>query len=875
MPPLLSTRRASPIALGYAVVGCVWIVGFDWLNLPSAPPSLLDWLQGYVGSLLFVGVSACGLFWYLRRLRRAEAGTREALGASRLRCRSLFEDSPSALWEQDMSALRARFYELRRAGGANLRSHLTEHPEDVVELARGIRTVSCNRASNRLFKRPEGDRSCPSPDFFFTTGSLPVFLELLVAVEAGQTHFTGELPARDMLGGRLILDLSLTVQPGHEQSLTSVLVTLVDITNQKVQDSRVADALGFSETLLRVAPVGVLTFRADGPMLTANAAAGRIVGAEREQLLRQNFQQIRSWQDNGMLDAAREALASGVAKTLLARGTTQFGREYHLEATFASFHQQGEARLLLLLNDVRERDDPGRNLRVLHSALQAVPEGIVITDLDGRVEWVNPGFTRLTGYTLEEMAGQSSRWLRSGWHDVGDYAQHGDSISQGEIWEGELQNRRKDGSLYPEAMTLAPMRDPSGTLSHFIAIKRDLTREKQMEQQIARTQRLDSVGLLASGIAHDLNNVLTPIMLSTDLLRMHVQDAPARGLLEMLGQSARRGAGLLKQVLTFVRGSEGERTEVNLAFLLKEVASLIRETFPREIEVRLDLPKLVPKTVCDVTQLHQVIMNLAVNARDAMPCGGTLTLRVAEFHLTEAEVLRHPGLRRGPYLVLTVADTGTGMPDHVLEHIFDPFFTTKPRGEGTGLGLSTVYGLMRNHGGSVEVSTELGAGSEFRVYLPVKTEVAPVAEEAASPPVLIGRGRCILVVDDEPTIRQAMQTLLGRHGFTVVCAADGVEGAEIFRRSPGRFALAIVDQMMPRMNGTDLLRQLQQARPALPVIMISGLSMPEVQPAETGAAPCRLLRKPYASGAMLEAIAEELGDRVRPECDLAGAEKKV
>ena len=704
---------ARQIVLVYGLVACAWIVGVDWFFLQRSDDALLDSVSIYGWDVAFVIFSSTGIYLLIKRILQNNANSLNALRSSEGRFRSLYEDSPIAIWEEDLTLVRARFYELRRAGMSNLRDHLNAHPNEVRELALRVRLISANRASQSLFQTCDMDRQSSYGPGFFTAESHRLFLEALVALEAGQTRFRCEMPSMDATGQRLLLDMVLTVLPGHEQSLSAVMVSFADITARKMRDAQVADALDFREAIIRTAPVGILTFGSDGQMLSANEAAGRILGATGEELLELNFHRVPNWERLGLIQVAREVLAEGGTRTHQVEGTSLFGLAINLEVAFARFYHQGEARLLLILNDVKAREEAGRNLRLLHAALLAVPEGIMITNAEGRIEWVNPGFTRLCGYTLEDLAGSTPHRLNSGEHEPAFFTQLWQTLKQGEIWEGEIQNRRKDGSLYTEAMTVAPVRDAAGRLTHYVATKRDISKEKQLEQQLSRTQRLDSIGMLASGIAHDLNNVLTPIMLSTDLLRSQVQEPVARSSLDMLAQSARRGAGLLKQVLTFVRGGEGERAALNPRYLLKEIVSLIRETFPRGIEVRLDLPSELPTTLCDITQMHQVLMNLAVNARDAMPGGGVLTLRARELVLPEGNQAQHPGLQPGHYVELLVKDSGTGMPDHILEHIFDPFFTTKPRGEGTGLGLSLSHDIVtKGHGGTLTVQSQAGQGTE-------------------------------------------------------------------------------------------------------------------------------------------------------------------
>jgi PAS domain S-box-containing protein len=499
----------------------------------------------------------------------------------------------------------------------------------------------------------------------------------------------------------------------------------------------------------------------------------------------------------------------------------------------------------------------------MHAAVQAAPIGWVVTDAEGTVQWVNPGFTRLTGYTAAEVVGQNPRVLKSDRQSPEVYAGLWQTIKDGEVWSGEMFNRRKDGTEYSEHMTIVPVRAVAGPITHFVAIKQDITERKSLELQVARTQRLESVGLLASGIAHDLNNIFAPILLSLELLKLKYPEAETRQMLELVEAAGHRGASIVRQVLTFARGMDGERTNVQPKYLVRELAQMIGETLPRNITIETRLEPGLHAVEADATQLHQVLLNLAVNARDAMPDGGRLTLGAANVAVDEVRAFRNLPLRPGPFVALTVTDTGSGITPAVMEHMFEPFYTTKPRGKGTGLGLSTVYGIVRSHGGVVEVSSQLGRGTCFTVLLPaIRESVSGGPARPVPPAALAGAGRRVLVVDDEESIRVVSARVLTQHGFVVETAVDGVEALEKFRADPARFAVVVTDLMMPRMGGRDLVREIRRLAPDLPVICSSGLMESEGEAGATDAPealPGVLLRKPYGEKELLAVIREGLG----------------
>lgn len=643
------------------------------------------------------------------------------------------------------------------------------------------------------------------------------------------------------------------------------VVVAHDITAQERAARDVAESEQKFRTIFDSANDAIFTVDEDFRITSCNSRGGQLVGLSPEaavgRVLTEFFPERQADGSDSRETARRIVgeLAANHGKPFEWTLRRADGTTVVAEITLSGLEHAGRKSLIVVARDITERQRSTRELRLLHAALQATPEGVILTDAEGRIEWANPAFTKITGYPLAEVQGATPRVLRSGSHDVDFYREMWTTIRRGEVWSGEVQNRRKDGAFYFEHMTIAPVRNSAGEITNFVAVKEDVTDKRRLEQQVARSQRLESVGMLASGIAHDLNNVLTPIVLAVELLRAEGELAPAaRGRLDLIGQAAQRGANIVKQVLTFARGVEGERTIVQPRYLLKEVAELAEETFPRSIEVHIETGRDLPTIRGDVTQLHQVLLNLAVNARDAMPQGGRLTLGARAVTVDAERARRLAPFTPGNYVELTVADTGTGMTEEVLEHMFEPFFTTKPRGKGTGLGLSTVYGLVRSHGGKIEVETQLGRGTTFHVLLP------EVIEPAASQPAAIDRskteggGRRVLVVDDEEAIRTVVAQALRRHGFDPVIASDGMEALHLFRLAPSAYHAAVVDLMMPRMRGTEVIRELRALMPTLRIVYASGFAggdemVDEVAELAAGDANV-FLPKPFLETDLLEAL---------------------
>jgi PAS domain S-box-containing protein len=510
----------------------------------------------------------------------------------------------------------------------------------------------------------------------------------------------------------------------------------------------------------------------------------------------------------------------------------------------------------------RQRESEQQQLRLQHSALEAAANAIVITNREGTIEWVNAAFTRFTGYTRDEVIGLNPRVLKSGLQDHAFYQRLWQTVLAGEVWQGTLTNKRKDGSLYEEEMTITPVRSDSGEITHFVAIKQDITERKKLEQQFLRAQRMQSIGLLAGGVAHDLNNVLAPVLMALPLLRNDMAPDQREHILQMLEQSVQRGANIVRQVLTYARGIEVQRTQVQLLHLIREVAKIAEETFPRDIQIRSNAPASLWPLQGDPTQIHQVLLNLAVNARDAMPEGGELSFTGSNVELREPLQFLDFEIPPGRYVSVAVADTGTGISHEIIERMFQPFFTTKPIGKGTGLGLSTVLGIVKSHGGLVEVETRQGAGSKFTVFLPAApAEVAPAVSNR--PPSLPqGRGETILLVDDEAGIVQVAKSMLVANGYRVIAAKDGVEALDRLAEQGAAIKVVVTDIMMPAMDGLAMTRALHRINPTLPVIASTGLLNPPGEEDRAGQlrelGVKHFLRKPFQAEELLAALREVL-----------------
>jgi signal transduction histidine kinase len=421
-------------------------------------------------------------------------------------------------------------------------------------------------------------------------------------------------------------------------------------------------------------------------------------------------------------------------------------------------------------------------------------------------------------------------------------------------WSGEMRQVRRNGEEIVVEGRWTLVRDEKGQPASILVINTDVTEKKSMEAQFLRAQRMESIGTLAGGIAHDLNNVLSPILMAVQMLQLKIKDQASQQLLDMLQTNAERGGNMVRQVLSFARGVEGERVALQPKHLIKEIVKIMQETLPKSIEITYRLPEDLWVISADATQVHQVLMNLCVNARDAMPNGGAITIKADNTFVDENYARMHIDAKAGRYVVITLSDTGTGMPPETLRRIFDPFFTTKDMSKGTGLGLSTALAIVKSHGGFINVYSEVGRGSQFAVYFPAMQ--APEATGVVLPSDLpVGHGELILVVDDEDAIRQITKGTLETFGYRVLTASDGTEALALYADNRDEIKVVLTDMLMPFMDGPATIRALQRLDPKVRIIAASGLTANK--PGELEGVEV-FLTKPYTAEKLLKVIAEVL-----------------
>jgi len=511
------------------------------------------------------------------------------------------------------------------------------------------------------------------------------------------------------------------------------------------------------------------------------------------------------------------------------------------------------AGIIINSRDVTERKRAEERIHEQAALLDKATDAIMTLNLEGQITFWNSGAERLYGWRADEAVNQLHESALYSKDNAPAFNARSRTLRDGR-WKGELIQMRKDGAeLFVESRwTLVPDRD--GNPRSMLIINTDITEKKKLEAHVLRAQRMESIGTLAGGIAHDLNNVLTPILMSIRVLREDLPDTGSRRLLDTLESSAQRGANIVQQVLSFARGAEGERALFQIRHPVNEVVKIARETFPPSIIIQDDAPKDLWMIYGESTQVHQVLMNLLVNARDAMPHGGKIRVTAENATIDESYCRMQPDAQPGRYVVLTVADTGTGIPPALVSRIFEPFFTTKPVGKGTGLGLSTALGIVRSHGGFINVYSEVGKGTSFKVHYPAAPDGESEEKTPEAPDLQEGNGELILVADDELAIREIIKVTLENHNYHVLAATDGAEAVGALAQHKDDVALVILDMAMPVMDGPAAMRAMRTICPNIPLLAISGRIEYSQTLEDTPEAPVKFLAKPFTTEQLLQVL---------------------
>lgn len=680
-------------------------------------------------------------------------------------------------------------------------------------------------------------------------------------LDGKQTSFIHEYSCHSPQAERWFL---MTVSP-LENEQGGAVVAHTDITTRKQAEQALHKSEDRMSGIINSAMDAIISADEQQKIVLFNRAAEQMFGYTATQMLGQPLSRL-------LPERFREMHASHIQRYGITGETTramgglnalcglrQNGEEFPIEASISQIETQDQKLFTVILRDITERVRASERLVEQAALLNQSHEAIVVCDLDGRIRYWSNGAQRLYGWSAEETVGRVARDVLNS-RDTArllDATQR--TIEAGE-WNGELRQLTKDGREVVVEGRWSLVRDAAGNAKSILAINTDITEKKRLEANFLRAQRLESIGTLASGIAHDLNNVLSPISMGAQMLQMKLHDEQSQRLLALMQSNANRGAEMIKQVLSFARGISGQRVVLQPKHLIREVIRIVEETFPKSIRIEQHLPTDLWTINGDATQLHQVLLNLCVNARDAMPQGGRLTITAGNQPLDElyARMLKKDGAGSGNFVVVTITDSGLGIPPSIIDRIFDPFFTTKEPGKGTGLGLATTQSIVTAHGGFITVESQPGAGAKFTVYLPALQLDDQQRAGIASHEMPRGAGELILVVDDETAVREMTSAALEAFGYRALTADNGATALSIFALHQHDIRLVITDLMMPVVDGIATIRALRKLNPDIRIIATSGLADPakidELQ--ELRVSP--LLHKPYDAETLLQMLAQVL-----------------
>jgi PAS domain S-box-containing protein len=665
-------------------------------------------------------------------------------------------------------------------------------------------------------------------------------------------------------GSHIIVDFSLSPIVDDTGKVVMLIPEGRDISDRKQIESALAESKARYRTLLTAAPVGIFQTDLTGNCLFINQKCGELMGLSVAAALGRGWLQAIHPDDRELVDQEWSRYVQTKQVFSLEHRFLTPERQVNWVANSAITIQDDSGTVTGYLGtvvDISDRKAGEQKIQEQAALLNIATDAIVVRDLDSRIQFWNKGAESIYGWSAGEVSGLFTTELFYADTLLAEKAKAAEAfttvISQGS-WQGELHKINKAGQKVVVESRWTLVRNESGQPRSILSVDTDVTEKKQLEHQFLRAQRLESLGTLASGIAHDLNNVLTPIMGAAQLLPHTLPNLDGRNqrLLNMLVESSKRGSSLVKQILTFARGVDGQRTVIQARHILAEIISVARQTFPRSIDIRLSLDSEDLWLVnVDATQIHQVLMNLFVNARDAMPNGGEIVATAENIVIDAAYAKLHLQPPVGSYIKITVTDIGVGMTSEVIDDIFNPFFTTKEM--GTGLGLSTVLGIVKAHGGAIEVESEVGKGSCFTVFLPAidskESETQTPVEDLYD-----GRKRLVLVVDDEAAVREITKESLESYNYQVLLASDGVEAIAVYAKNHEKIAVVLVDMMMPNLDTSSTIRALRRIEPQVKIVAMSGLATNQEVIKATGVK--AFLTKPFTTGEMLQALEDILID---------------
>jgi PAS domain S-box-containing protein len=739
------------------------------------------------------------------------------------RFRALFHHSSISLWLNDITRLKERFARLKARGIEDLAPYLERNPDELSRLMADITLLDVNEATLSVFEAESLEALNSDVTGFFLPENCHILTSLLNAVYNGARHVTVEVQLQTLKGNRIDTLLTADLLPEPESHL--LLVSVMDITVQKNTERSFKESQAGYRMLMETANDAIfVTSVNDRRILMANKRAEELTGIALDELVGMDHAAL--YPDTDQENCLKFLCQKGEnepGKTFETRILNRDGTTIPVEVSSSRTVLDGREVVQSILHDISGRIKREEQQQLLATVVEQIVDSVIITDTDGAIEYVNPAFERISGYSKQEVLGENPRFLSSGKIKKDVYKVLWEDLSKGKVWHGVFHNLTKDGSVFEEEATITPVRDKSGAIKHYVSVKRDITRQSILKKQVQQAQKMQAIGTLAGGVAHDFNNILTAIMGFAELSQLQCRDnVLLQNNLKEIIRGADRAGKLISQILTFSRQTEKSVAALRMSIIIKEALKLLRASLPANIEIIQDIDDSLMVRV-DPTQMHQVVMNLCTNAYQAIRGNrGWIKVGLKSVNVEGREGVEIGNLSPGRYTCLTIEDNGVGISSEYMLRIFEPYFTTREKNEGTGLGLSVVHGIVTDHGGAVSVTSTVGKGSCFSVYLPEicsdESVVIEHGQELAS-----GQGR-VMLVDDEEQIVEYERQVLERAGYTTSCFIDSEKALEALSAEPDDYDLLITDMAMPNMTGLQLFREIRRLRPDFPVLICTGYS---------------------------------------------------
>lgn len=757
-----------------------------------------------------------------------------AAGPVEVHYEQLFRRAEISIWIEDFSPILEEFDRLRAEGVTNLRQYLASNPDEALKMAEMVKVIDVNDATLKLFEAETKQQFLTSITDVFSSATTSVFTEEMCTIwERKKTTFRAQMALQTLHGRKLTAIITLPI-PVTPEEFSNVPVSILDITDYVETQTALRQSEKTYRNLLTNLKSGVAMHAPDTSVLISNPAASRILGLSEAQMLGKQAidPQWKFLREDGSELPLEEypvnqVLSKNAPLHNLVLGVNRPKFDdiaWMLVDGFSVFKPSGELdHIIITFVDITDLKKAEAGQKRLMSAIEQASDSIMITGKDTLIQYVNPAFERITGYEREEVLGLNPSFLKSGEQDKNFFPRMWQKLTAGKTWNGRMINKRKDGTLYTEEVAISPMFDRSGQTVNYVAVKRDITNELALRSELNQAQKMEAVGRLAGGIAHDFNNMLGVIIGYADLILDQAgPEHPHYGYVSEIKKAGERSADLTQQLLAFARKQTVAPKVIDLNETVIGMTTMLKRLIGESIDLTWEPGNDLWPVKVDPVQIDQILANLCVNARDAIDGMGKVTIETDNTVIDEVYCQHHIGSIPGDYVLLAVSDNGNGMDPATLGNAFDPFFTTKDAGIGTGLGLATVYGAVKQSNGFINIYSEPGFGTTFKIYLPRHHSKEGQIREDEPDAQAAGGHETILLVEDEPAILRMIAVMLKSEGYNVIAAGSPGEAIELADAFSGAIHLLMTDVVMPEMNGRDLARRILSYYPFIKRLFMSG-----------------------------------------------------